>query len=136
MKLDAARAESQTQTKEALRRRDMEAETRLREQEAGLRKEMQQKEEAALARARQHEADLVAQLTAQAEAQKAAAKAEWDAQFETKTRLFIEPFRVQLARAEKAIEARLESLRTRSAGGAAAGVTQSRTRPRARRKIA
>jgi AcrR family transcriptional regulator len=40
-----------------------------------------------------------------------------------------------LDRAEKAIETRLESLRTRPAG-AAAGVTRSRTRPRARRQTA
>src|SRR5437667_8008853 len=65
MKLDAVRAELQTTTEEVLRGRY--AEASLRELEAQLRKEMQQKHEAAQALAKQREQDLVAELSAQAE---------------------------------------------------------------------
>jgi hypothetical protein len=101
LKLDAARAESQSLIKETLRRQEVEASARLHELEAGLRLEMQQKEEAAQAKFRQRETDLIAQLHAQAEAREAAVKAEWETQFETKTRFMIEPFKAQLARTEK-----------------------------------
>ena len=101
MKLDAARAELQTQTEEVLRRRDAEAEASLRELEANLRKEMQQKDEAAQTMIKQREQDLIAQLSAQAEARRLAAKVEWETEFQTKTRAAIEPFKLQLARTEK-----------------------------------
>jgi hypothetical protein len=101
LKTDAARAEAQTEAKEIIRRRDLDAEVRMRELEANLRKEMQQKEEAAQVRIKQREIALVAQMSAQAEAQQAAAKAEWDTQFEVKTRIALEPLKVQLARTEK-----------------------------------
>jgi hypothetical protein len=101
LKLDAVRAESQALTKETLRRQEVEASARLHELEAGLRLEMQQKEEAAQAKFRQRETDLIAQMHAQAEARQAAVKAEWETQFETKTRFMIEPFKAQLARTEK-----------------------------------
>jgi len=114
-KLDAVRAEFQTQTEEAVRRRDAEAEAALREQEARVRKEIQQKEEAAQAMAKQREQDLVAQLSAQAEARRMAAQVEWETEFQTKTRFAIEPLKTQLARAEKerdeAKEAAAESAR-------------------------
>jgi hypothetical protein len=99
-KVDAGRAELQAQTKEALRRREVEANTGLRELEAHLRKEMQQKDEAAQAKAKQREQDLVAQLTAQAEARQMAAQAQWETESEKKMRAAIEPFKAQLARAE------------------------------------
>jgi len=100
-KLDAARTEAQAQVKEALRRRDAEADASQRELETRLRKEMQQKEEAEQARTKQREADLVAQLTAQAEARHMAAQAEWDTEFQTKTRIAIEPFKERLAQTER-----------------------------------
>jgi hypothetical protein len=115
MKLDASRAELQTQAEEALRRRDAEAEASLREQEARVRKEIQQKEEAAQAMAKQREQDLVAQLSAQAEARRMAAQVEWETEFQTKMRFTIEPLKTQLTRAEKerdeAKEAAAESAR-------------------------
>jgi len=100
-KLDATRAEMQAQSKELLRRREVEAEAGLRELEAELRKEMQQKEEAVQAKARQREQELIAELTAQAEQRHSAAKAEWETDFQTKTRIVIEPMKAQLARTEK-----------------------------------
>ncbi len=60
VKLDAARAELQTQTEELLRRR-AEAEAGVREVEANLRREMQQKDEATEAKTRQREQDLTSQ---------------------------------------------------------------------------
>ena len=99
MKLDAVRAELQTQTEEVLRRR--EAEASLRELEAQLRKEIQQKDEAAQAMAKKLEQDLVAELSAEAEARQMAAKVEWETEFQTKTRAAIEPLKVQLARTER-----------------------------------
>src|SRR5205823_8385125 len=86
---------------EVLRRRDAEAEASLHELEAQLRKELQQKEEAAQAMAKQREQDLVAELSAQAEARHLAAKVEWETGFQTKTRAAIEPLKLQLARTEK-----------------------------------
>ena len=62
---------------------------------------MQQKEEAAQAKAKQREQDLVAQLTAQAEARQMAAQAQWETESEKKTRAAIEPFKALLARTEK-----------------------------------
>jgi len=100
VKLDAARAELQAQT-EILRRREVEADARLRELEAQLRQEMQQKEEAAQARAEHREQELVAQLTAQADARQKAVHVQWEAEFDKRTRLAIEPLKVSLTRAEK-----------------------------------
>jgi hypothetical protein len=100
-KLDGIRAEFQSQTDEVLRRRDAEAEASLRDLEANLRREMQQKQEAAAALARQREQDLVDQLNAEAEARHLAAKVEWETQFQTKTRAVIEPIKSQLVRTEK-----------------------------------
>jgi hypothetical protein len=100
-KLDAVRAESVAQTEEAVRRRGAEAEAALRELETVLRKEMQQKDEAAQARAKQREQELAAQLTAQAQGRQMAAQAQWEAESEIKLRIAIEPLKAQLARAEK-----------------------------------
>jgi hypothetical protein len=99
-KLDTLRAELQSQT-EALRRREVEADARLRELEAQLRKEMQEKEEGAQSQARQREQDLVSQLTAQAEARHVAARSQWETESENKTRAAIEPFKTMLTRTEK-----------------------------------
>jgi len=99
-KLDAARAELQTQTEDARRRRE-ENDAAMRELEAGLRREMLEKEEAAQAKARQREQDLVTQVTAQAEVRQMAAQALWEKESERKARAAMEPFRAQLARAEK-----------------------------------
>jgi membrane protein involved in colicin uptake len=100
-KLDALRAEMQTQSREALRRRDAEADAGQADLEARLRKEMQEKDEAAQAKAMQREQDLIAQLTAKAEARQAAAQSQWEAEAEKKARAAIEPFKTLLARAEK-----------------------------------
>ncbi len=104
VKLDAVRADSQAQTEQDLRCRELEsADARLRalrELEAKLRQEMQQKDEAAQAKARQREQDLVAQLTAQAEAHKAA-QAQWETESAEKTRATIEHFKALLVRTEK-----------------------------------
>jgi hypothetical protein len=100
-KVDAVRAETQAQTEEILRRREAEADAGLREMESNLRKEMQQKEEAAQTKARQREQDLVAQLNAQAEARHMAAQAKWEAESEERARVAIEPYKVSLARLEK-----------------------------------
>ena len=101
VKLDAARAEAQAQNEQILRRREAEAAASLRELETQLRKEMQQVEEAALAKARQREQDLIAQVTAQAEARQMAALKQWESELEKKTRVAIEPLKAQLARTEK-----------------------------------
>jgi chromosome segregation ATPase len=50
---------------------------------------------------RQREQELVDQLSAQAEARELAAKVEWETEFQTKTRVAIEPLKIQLARIEK-----------------------------------
>ena len=100
VKLDAVRAELQTQTDEVRRRRD-EADAGLRELETHLRSEMQQKDEIAQAKAKQREQDLVTLLTTQAEARQMAAQAQWEAEAEKKTRAALEPFKALLTRAEK-----------------------------------
>jgi hypothetical protein len=100
VKLDAVRGELQTQTEELLRRRE-EADAGVRELETNLRREMQQKDEAAEAKARQREQDLVTQMTAQAEVRQMAAQALWERESEKKARAAIEPFKALLARAEK-----------------------------------
>ena len=100
-KLDAVRADSLAQTEQILRRREAEGDAGLRELEARLRKEMQQKNEAAQAEARQREQTLVAQLTAQAESRQMAAQEQWEKESEEKTRAAIEPFKALLARTEK-----------------------------------
>src|ERR1044071_2878472 len=100
-KMEGGRAELQAQNKEALRRRELEAEAGLRELESQLRKEMQQRDESLQARAKQRENELIAELNAQAHARHQAAQAEWETEFQTKTRLAIEPFKDQLARIEK-----------------------------------
>jgi hypothetical protein len=99
-KVDAVRAELQSQTEE-LRRRREEADAGLRELENNLRKEMQEKAEAAQAKAKQREQDLVTQLTAQAEVRHMAAQALWEREAEKKSRAMMEPFKAQLARTEK-----------------------------------
>jgi hypothetical protein len=115
MKLDAALAETQTQTEEVLHRRQAEADARLHELEAQLRKEMQQKDEAAQARARQREQELQTQFAAQIEARHRAAQALLEKEFGMKMRAAVEPLTAQLARAEKerdeAKEASSESVR-------------------------
>jgi hypothetical protein len=99
-KLDTARAEQQTLTEEVRRRRE-EADANLRELETKLHNEMQQKEEAALGKARQREQDLVTQLTAQAEVRLMATQALWERESEKKARAAIEPFKATLVRTEK-----------------------------------
>ncbi|MGH7973402.1 MAG: hypothetical protein ACREIC_32190 [Limisphaerales bacterium] len=99
--MDAVRAELQGQTEEVLRRRDVESETALRELEAVLRKEMQQKAEAAQSEAKQREQDLVTLLNVQGEARLMAAQAQWESEADKKARAAVEPFKAQLARAEK-----------------------------------
>jgi hypothetical protein len=101
VKFDAARADLQAQAEEALRRRDTAAEAALHELESNLRKEMQQKEDTALAKARQREQDLITQLSAQAEARHTAALVQAEVQAEEKMRAAIEPFKVLLARLEE-----------------------------------
>ena len=95
----------QAQTDQVVRRREAESADAglraLRELEAHLRQEMQQKDEAAQAKARQREQVLVAQLTAQAETHQMAAQAQWGTESEKKTRAAIEPFKALLARTEK-----------------------------------
>lgn len=115
LKLEAARAEAQTQAEEIVRRREGEASVRTREVEARLRKEMQEKDEAALAKAAQREQDFALQLTAQAEARQMAAQARWESESEIKLRNAVEPLKAQLARVEKerddALEAASENAR-------------------------
>ena len=101
VKLDAVRAELQTQNEELIRRREVEAEAAVRERETQLRKETQQKVDAVQAKAKQREQDLVAQLTAHAEAQQAAARQQWEAESEKKTGAAIATLKEQLARTEK-----------------------------------
>ena len=100
VKLDAVRAELQAQNDQVLRRRETEAEARLRTLETDLRKEMLQKDEASRAEAKQREQDLIAQLTAQAEAQKMAAQ-QWEAESEKRMRAATEPLKELLAHTEK-----------------------------------
>ena len=86
---------------EALRRREADADARVREVEANLRKELQEKEESVRAEAQHREEDLVAQMTAAAEAGHTAAQAQWETESETKLRAATEPLKAQLARAKK-----------------------------------
>jgi hypothetical protein len=103
-KLDAVRVELQSQAEQELRRREVESADAglraLREVEARLRQEMQQKDEAAQAMSKQREQDLVAQLAAQAAAHQAA-RAQWETEFEEKTRTTVEHFKNLLNRTEK-----------------------------------
>src|SRR5262249_42908888 len=99
-KLEGIRAEFQGQTKELLRRREVEANAALHELESQLRKEMEKKEEATQAKARQREQELIAELSAQAEARQIAARAQWEAESEKKARAALEPFKTLLARTE------------------------------------
>ncbi len=101
MKVDAVRAELQTETEQLFRRRDADADASLRELETHIRKEMQQKHDAAQSMAKQREQDLVAQLSAQAEARQMAAQTQWEMESENKMRAAIEPFKVLLVRTEK-----------------------------------
>lgn len=104
LKLDAVRAELQTQNEQSLRRREAEAEAgqrALRDLETHLRREMQQKEEAAQAKFKQREQEVTAELTAQAESLMLATEDQWKKESEKKARAAIEPFKAQLARTEQ-----------------------------------
>jgi hypothetical protein len=105
IRADARETELQNQWASDLRVRqeewELQAESRVRATETRFVHEVQQKDEAAQAKARQREQDLVAQLTAQAEARQMAAQAQWDTESEKKTRTAIEPFKALLARSEK-----------------------------------
>jgi hypothetical protein len=79
----------------------LQTEARVRDTETRLDLEAKQKEEAAHAKFKQREQDLVAQLTAQMEARQTAAHAEWVSETEFKTRAAVEPFKSLLARTEK-----------------------------------
>jgi chromosome segregation ATPase len=100
---EARQAEMQGQTEHFRRRRDLEAveagQRALRELETQLRQEMQQKEEAVQAKAKQREQDLLTQLTAQAEAHQAASE-ELKTELEAMRRT-VDSFTAQLARTEK-----------------------------------
>jgi hypothetical protein len=111
VKLDAVRAELQAQNDQVLRRRETEAEARLRTLETDLRKEMLQKDDASRAEAKQREQDLIAQLTAQAEAQKMAAQ-QWEAESEKRMRAGLEPLKELLARAEKERDAAVSQVQS------------------------
>jgi chromosome segregation ATPase len=99
---DARQAELQTQTQHFHRRREEESadasERALREQEAHLRQEMQQKVEAALAKAKQREQELLAELRAQTESHKQT-QHQWETEF-TILRRNIEPLNELLKRTE------------------------------------
>ena len=101
MKLDAVRAEFQSQTEEALRRRESEVDASMREREARLRKEMQEQLEASQAMVKQREQDFALQVNAQAEARRMAAQAKWEAESDIKVRAAVEPFKTLLARTER-----------------------------------
>ena len=100
-RLDTARAEMEAKNEEALRRREIETDASLREVEDHLRKEMQQKEEAAVAKAKLREQDLITQLNAQAESRLLAAQVQWETEAEKRSRAAIEPFKALLAKTEK-----------------------------------
>jgi hypothetical protein len=100
-KFDSTRTEFQSQTEEMLRRREADALAGLRDLEAQLRKEMQQKEEAAQGKARQREQELETQFIAQGEARQLAARAQWEAESEKAMRIAVEPLKTLLGRAEK-----------------------------------
>ena len=113
-KVDAVRAELQTQT-EVLRRREADANAAVREIETRMRAEFQQKEEAAMAKAEQREQELIAQMSSLADARHSAAQEQWQAESENRTRAALEPFKTLLARTEKerdeARQAATESVR-------------------------
>jgi hypothetical protein len=100
-KLDTLRVELQSQSDDILRRREAEADAARRALDGQLRKEMQQKEEAFQASAKQREQELEAQLTAQAESRQLAAQAQWKTEAEKKMRAVLEPMEALLARTEK-----------------------------------
>jgi hypothetical protein len=113
-KLDTLRTELQAQTEQELRRHEAEAADvrlrALRELEARLRQEIQQKDDAAQATAKQRDQAWAAKLTAQAEAHQTAAR-ERQAELETMSAI-IEPLKAQLAQAEKERDEALESAAT------------------------
>jgi hypothetical protein len=100
---EARQAELETQTQHFHRRREEETadagQRALRELEAQLRLEMQQKEEALLARAKQREQELLAQLNTQTESHKQA-QHQWETEFHL-LRRNIEPLNLLLKRTEK-----------------------------------
>ena len=103
VKLDSVRGELQAQAEQELRRRELEsADANLRsvrDLETKLRQEMQQKDEAAQARAKQRELDLMAQMTAQAETHEAT-RLQWERDSAEHTRT-TEHFKALLDRTEK-----------------------------------
>lgn len=103
-KLESVRAELQTQADEAVRRRGAEAEATLRDLEGKLVEEMQQKEAAAQAKARQREQEAISQV-----------RALWEAEADAKMFAAMESFKGLLARTEKerddAKQSALESAR-------------------------
>jgi len=108
---DARQAELQTQTQHFHRKREEESadanQRALRDLETQLRQEMQFKEEAALARAKQREQEFTAQLSAQADAHKQDQQ-QWETEFES-LRRNIEPLNLQLRRAEQERDEALQS---------------------------
>jgi hypothetical protein len=101
VKLDAIRAESQSEAEETIHRREAEAAHSQRELETRLRKEMQQKEEAAQLKFKQREQELVAQIAAQADARHSAARVQWETETEIRTRAAVEPVKDLLVRTER-----------------------------------
>ncbi len=102
-KLDSARIEAQSQTEQALRRRELESADALpralREQEARLRQELNQQMESIQTRSRQREQDLAGQLAAQSAAHQSALQ---NSEIELAgLRRSIEPFKALLAHTEK-----------------------------------
>ena len=114
-KLDGARAEWQTQREELARRHDVETDARLRELEVLLRKEMQQKDEAAQLAVRQREQELETEFFTKAEARRTALESQWEKESDRKVRAALEPLQAQVSRAEKerdeARQASIESSR-------------------------
>ncbi len=100
-KLDAARAEWQTQREELARRHEVETDARLRELEGLLRKEMQQKDEAAQLAVRQREQELETEFFTKAEARRTALESQWEKESDRKVRAALEPLQAQVSRAEK-----------------------------------
>ena len=102
-KLSTVRAELQAHNEQEVRRREAEsAEERqraLRELEAHVRKDLQEKNELAQAEAKQREKDLLAQIATQTEAHQKAEK-QWKKELEIVQETF-EPFKALLVRAEK-----------------------------------
>jgi hypothetical protein len=108
---DARQTELETQTQFFHRKREEEAadanQRALRDLETQLRQEIQFKEEASLAKAKQREQEFVAQLKAQTEAHKQDQQ-QWETQFES-LRRNIEPLNLQLRRAEQERDEALQS---------------------------